>query len=106
MSVSPIDLAPWGYAMGDTIVFCVDCPTGRGFRAHRHSIRCREHALGARLDDIRAAEGQGKEDTFGRNPIEAAIRIHQSKMLACRDIFIVGVGLAALFVIYWIATAT
>jgi hypothetical protein len=103
MSVSKIDLAPWGFAPGDTFVFCVDCPDGIAFQAHRHSIRCVGHALNARLADIRAAEGQGKETPFGHNPIEIAIKQHEQRLLTCRDIFIVGIGLLALGLIYWMA---
>lgn len=55
-----IDLAPWGYAPGNTFIYCTDCTNQFGQHpvlAHRHSTRCTEHALKARLDDIRAAEG-------------------------------------------------
>lgn len=107
MSVSKIDLAPWGFAPGDTFVFCVDCPDGVAFQAHRHSIRCTGHALNARLADIRAAEGYQalvEDDTpIGINPIEIAIRQHEQRMFTCRDLFIIGLGILALIVVFMIA---
>jgi hypothetical protein len=113
MSVSKIDLAPWGFAPGDTYIFCVDCPDGAPTLGHRFSIRCVEHALKARLDDIRASEGQQIEEDddidddvpFGQNPIEIAIRQHEQRLVTCRDIFVIGLALFALWAIYWIATS-
>lgn len=108
MSVSKIDLAPWGYADGDTFVFCVDCPDGVAFQAHRHSIRCVGHALNARLADMRAAEGRVDplEDTpLGHNPIEIAIREHEHRLIACRDILIVGMAMLVLVGLYFWAAS-
>jgi hypothetical protein len=57
-----IDLAPWGYAPGSSIITCTDCQrTGAEDRAmfigHKHGYRCAQHALEARQSVIRAQEG-------------------------------------------------
>lgn len=59
-----IDLAPWGYAPGTSIVSCADCarlkpdPEEAVFIGHRYSHRCAEHALTARQSCIRIHEGE------------------------------------------------
>ena len=54
-----IDLAPWGYAPGTGFYYCTDCQDGPD-QGHRHNTRCAKHALEARLNDIRALDGDGE----------------------------------------------
>jgi hypothetical protein len=56
-----IDLAPWGYAPGDTMITCSDCTKECSLDdlhfLHRHATKCARHALEARQKAIRMHEG-------------------------------------------------
>ena len=61
-AVNKIDLAPWGYAPGSSIITCADCQRTKSADdclhiGHKHGYRCATHALEARQSAIRVAEG-------------------------------------------------
>lgn len=80
-----IDLEPWGYIPGDKLFYCGHCMQSAyvdGNWPHRgdsRSTRCIQHAMDARLTDLREREGDLIKE-LGMNPIEIAIAQHERCM--------------------------
>lgn len=85
MAKDAIDLTVWGYIPGSHLFYCSDCMKNYmvdGNWPHRgdsRSTRCIQHAMDARITDLRQQEGDLIKE-LGMNPIEMEIFAHQRRM--------------------------
>jgi hypothetical protein len=88
MEPPKIDLTIWGYIPGSHLFYCSQCMQSAhidGNWPHKgdsRSTRCIQHAMDARLNDLREKEGELLAE-FGRNPVEQAIFEHEQRMGSC-----------------------
>lgn len=104
-----VDLAPWGYAPGSSIVTCTDCARIHDqehamYVGHKHGYRCAQHALEARQSAIRAQEGHlvPDPDEQLRQEIYQLIRVSRDRGI--RQAFIASLVLAPILIaiMFWL----